>query len=504
MDVTTKGWDADRGYVNPNLLALVNTVAAVPEGKTRRLNELLDQPDDEDDYDPFEGMVDISEMLSDKMHPKLSPVPKMQGTTAFHKRIDNLNKKFVNIFSREVKQTPAHIPPLGLRLKPDSTFSETHRHPPRPQSVDHMQEIERQIELMLRQKVIERSRASAYSQVILAKKPNGKWRFCIDYRGLNKNLQTEFWVIPNIRELMQRIGAKKAKYYGVVDLTSGYHQAPLSKDSRELAAFVTHRGVYNPLRVPMGVHVAPAYFQRTIANTIMSEFLYDGMEMYIDDIIIYAGTEEEFLARLERLYKKCEQYNITLNPDKCTLGVEEIEYIGHVIDKDGLRMSDDKIRKVVDFAVPDTIQQMQSFLGLANYFRDHIQNHSTIAHPLYALYDCKAKGKTKLVWTDAATEAFTAMKHAIEQCPKLYFLDNDPEYRTVVETDASDFGIGAYMYQVKKGSDVQRPVAFLSKSLCQTEQRWSTIEKEQYAIFLLTEAVGISVTWNIIHVKNRS
>ena len=285
--------------------------------------------------------------------------------------------------------------------------------------------------------------------------------------------------------MLSRIGSKRPKYFGIVDLTSGYHQAPLSANSRELAAFVTGDGLYEPLRVPMGVHVAPAYFQRSIASTIMADELYDGMEMYIDDIIIYASTEKEFNERLERLLKKCEKYNLTLHPDKCTLGVTSIEYVGHIIDAEGLHMSEEKIRKVVEFAKPNTVKQMQSFLGLANYFRDHIKNHSDITYPLYQMFASNEdkKSNAKLTWDDPTNTAFERTKTAIEQCPKLYFPLDENNLETIVETDASNYGIGAYMYQKRKDSDTQIPIAFISKSLSSVEQRWSTIEKEQYAIF---------------------
>lgn len=468
-------------------LAVLQTIPSPNEVKS--LDELLDFDVADVMEDPFEGMVDLGDYLppSDRKTIKnvdnLDNLPKLTGDSPFYQKIRALCAKFENIFSREVRSIPANVEPLELRLKEGSKFLTTPGGPARMQSTEKRAEIDRQIDQMLRLGVIRQISTSAYSQVILSPKPGGKWRFCIDYRRLNKELESEYWVIPNIRSLMHRIGNKKPRYFAVVDLTSGYHQTPLSANSRKLSAFVTERGVFEWVRVPMGVHVAPAYFQRQIANTIMADLIYQCMEVYIDDIIIYGNTEEEFLENLQKLFMKCGKYNLTLHPDKCKLGLEKIEYVGHVIDKDGLHMSDDKIRKVIDFARPKKVKELQSFLGFVNYFRDHIRNHSMITQPLYAMYTNKDRGGTILKWTQPQIDAFEHIKIAIEQCPKLYFLESHQEYDTFVETDASDYGIGAYVYQRNKQDQKERPVAFLSKSLTGAEKRWSTIEKEQYAIF---------------------
>lgn len=461
----------------PNIIAMM-------QHEVKRLDELLQRAQDEILEDTFQGLVDLGDMLdaSIKVTKDNDPLPAMMGDTNFHKRIRALCSKRSRVFSREVKPTPAYVEALELRIKSGAKFTARPSGPPRLQSPEKSKEIHRQLEQMMRLNIIRPSTAQHYSQVILAVKPGGKWRFCIDYRELNKDLETEFWVIPNIKQLLQRIGHKKPKYFAVMDLTSGYHQAPLAENSRHLAAFITPFGIFEPVRVPMGVHVAPAYFQRVIAGTLMREFMYKFMEMYIDDIIVYGETEEEFLQNLDKVLTKCEAANITLHPDKCKLGVESIEYVGHVLDKDGIHMSDEKIRKVLDFARPRTVKQLQSFLGLINYFHDHIPNHSIIAKPLYEM-TTGLKGSTILKWSHEQHQAFENLKRAAEHCPKLYYLHEDKSYSTFVETDACDYGIGAYLYQTKPGDSKQYPIAYLSKSLSSAERKWSTIEKEQYAIF---------------------
>ena len=127
---------------------------------------------------------------------------------------------------------------------------------------------------MLKSKVIKESQAPWYSQVHLTPKPDNKWRFCIDYRKLNDCSEAMGWPIPNVYRMLQRLGARKAKYYGVMDLTSGYYQAPLSLNSQSATAFITFMGTYEWLRVPMGLKGAPSYFQQQMAQTVLCGLIY--------------------------------------------------------------------------------------------------------------------------------------------------------------------------------------------------------------------------------------
>ena len=217
--------------------------------------------------------------------------------------------------------------------------------------------------------MIEPCQEPVFSQPVLAKKPNGKWRFCIDYRVLNACSESLGWPIPKIKEVLNRLGAKRAKYYGVIDLTAGYHQAELDPASRKYTTFKTHMGTYQWKRVPFGLKGAPSFYQQQIANALEG-LLYKCCEVYIDDIIIYGTTEEEFLDNLRAVLERLDERGITVNPAKCKFGVESVEYVGHVVSHDGLTMSEEKKAKVLDFPIPDTTKQLRGFLGLVNYFRD--------------------------------------------------------------------------------------------------------------------------------------
>jgi hypothetical protein len=159
---------------------------------------------------------------------------------------------------------------------------------------------------MLKNNVIRKSQASTYSQILLTPKPNNKWRFCVDYRNFNATCKKQGWPIPNIKLMIQRIGqhVPRSKIFGKIDLTSGYHQAPLGESSRALTAFITIIGVFEWLRVPMGLGGAPSYFQQVMATVVLMGLLHICCELYIDDILIHAATETEFLHRTRQIFER--------------------------------------------------------------------------------------------------------------------------------------------------------------------------------------------------------
>ena len=312
----------------------------------------------------------------------------------------------------------------------------------------------------------------------LEPKSNNKWRFCVDYRNLNECSEAMGWPIPNVYRMLQRLGNKRAKFYATMDLTSGYHQAPLSKRAQAASAFITDIGMFEWLRVPMGLTGAPSHFQQQMAQTVLCGLLYQSLELYLDDIIVYGTTEDEYIDNLRQVFERLSKHNITLNPKKCKFGLEEVEYVGHTINATGMSFSKEKRESVLDFPVPSTHKGMKQFLGLANYFRDHVENHSIITQPLQAMVTNYNKNKP-LQWTEDLIARFHKVRQTVAECPQLHFIDET--LPLFLHTDASDYGIGAYLFQVnKEGKEL--PLAFMSKSLTAERLNWSVPEKEAFAI----------------------
>ena len=309
-------------------------------------------------------------------------------------------------------------------------------------------------------------------------KPPDGFRFCIDYRKLNDCTESASWPLPNIKQMFVRLGQHKSKVYGVVDLTSGYHQAPLSLSARIFTAFIAFCGIFHYLRLPFGPKRAPSYFQEVMAAVVLVGLVYFICEIYLDDCIIHANDNPTFLYRLEQVFQRFDKHKIILKPSKCRFGVSEVEFCGRVISSDGISMSGKKISQVLDFPRPVYGKQLKSFLGLANFFRPHIQNHSEVARPLHAMLLDYNRSRV-LEWTPETSAAFRELLRLVSDCPCMYFVD--PDVPLYLHTDASDFGVGGYLFQIF--DSVERPVAFVSKSLSGSQLRRSTLQKEAYGIF---------------------
>jgi transposase InsO family protein len=240
---------------------------------------------------------------------------------------------------------------------------------------------------------------------------------------------------------------------------------------------MTFMGVFMWNRVPMGIKRAGGWFQGTLATVVLVSVMYLMCELYIDDLIIHAQTEEEFCKRLDTVLTKLQERGITVNPDKCVLGVGKLEFVGHTIDKDGLHFTREKIEKVLQIPEPTVGKQLKSFLGVAVWFIEHIEHYSDLARPLHQMLKDYDK-KRVLKWTEEGRTAFHALKEAVNNCPMLYFVDDTSPI--FVETDASDYGVGGVCYQVVDGK--RKYIAFASHGLTGAELNWSVPHKEMYGI----------------------
>ena len=202
--------------------------------------------------------------------------------------------------------------------------------------------------------------------------------------------------------------------------------------------------------------------------------------MYLDDCIVYGRGEAEFLQNLRSVFERFRLKGLRLKAKKCRFGLKRIEYVGRVVDQNGLSMSKEKIHSVLNFPLPKNLHLLRSFLGLANYFRQFVPMHSMLVQPMLDMIDHTAAKRSAIVWTPKSTNSFLDTKIAVSRCPLMPFTD-EAKPDTRLYTDASNFGIGGVLFQVV-GTEWQ-PIAFVSKSLTATQINWSTIQKEAYAIF---------------------
>jgi hypothetical protein len=444
----------------------------------------------EKEEDPFENEDDIYELIKDdKSDPSfgedirtddlLSSLT-IQGTPELISNIKSLCFEYKDIFGKNLRPVPADVSPMKMEVDDKNWRIPRNTAGMRPMSESKRIELEKQITELLDKGVIRFSNSEYHSQALLVPKPDGSWRLCIDYRFLNSVTKKLGWPLPNIDVVLRRIGYQRPKYFGTMDLTKGYFQTELEETSKEYTAFITHMGKYEFNRVAMGLTGAPSYFQRQIATSVLEGLMGTICELYIDDIITYGRDEEEFMERLRKIFQRLREKKVILHPGKCKFGMDKVKYLGHEIDAEGFTISKDKIEKVIEFPKPVTQKQLKSFLGVVNYFHQFIPHHSTLVQPMQLLVR-NYKKYENVKWTEEAEKSFEDIKSKVFNCPKICFPSGDPNDRIILTTDASDYGLGAYLCQIINDKEV--PIGFISRAFSKQQARWSTIEKEAYAIY---------------------
>ena len=173
------------------------------------------------------------------------------------------------------------------------------RAPPRTQSAVKQTELFKTLQTLISQGIVEKSQSPHNSQILMVPTPDGTFRMCVDYRALNDCTADASWLIPNIAETFRRIGNQKPKIFGIMDLTQGYHQTPLTLATRAYKSFITFSGLYQFTRLPFGPKRAPSYFQEIMATVVLAGLIY---MMYMDDCTVFGDTNIEFVSRLKLIF----------------------------------------------------------------------------------------------------------------------------------------------------------------------------------------------------------
>jgi len=239
-------------------------------------------------------------------------------------------------------------------------------------------EIERQVHIMLEQKLIEPSTSPYGAPVLLVKKPDGTWRFCVDYRALNSITVKNSHALPRIDDLLDKI--QGAQYFSSMDLLQGFYQLPLKESDRPKTAFKTVFGHYQFRVVSMGLSNAPSVFQR-IMNQIFHKQLNKSVLIYLDDILIFSKTLEEHLQHIESVLQTIRDNHLSVKTSKCHFFRQELKFLGHIISKEGIKPDPEKVQAVLDWTEPKNQTEVRGFLGLTNYFKRFIKTMQKLQQP---------------------------------------------------------------------------------------------------------------------------
>jgi len=391
---------------------------------------------------------------------------------ALQPQVEKLLKEYKDVFPDEL---PNGLPPSRtvehhIDLVPGA--EPTSRAPFRL-SFEELQEMKKQLDELLEKGHIRPSVSPFGAPVLFIKKKDGSLRMCIDYQMLNQVTIKNRYALPRVDDLLDRL--LRAIFFSKIDLRSGYHQLLMASQDIYKTAFTTRYGHYEFLVLPFGLCNAPATFMR-LMNDIFREELDTCVVIYIDDILVFSRSAEEHIQHLRIVLDKLRANKLYAKLSKCEFAKEQVEYLGHIVSSKGIQPDPAKVKAIKDWPDLTTVHDVQSFLGLANFYRKFIQGFAHMATPLTDLLLHQKPFKL----TKSEQEAFAQLKTALITAPVLAL--PDPDLTFMVTTDASQYAIGGVLAQQHEGAPVPNPVAFESRKLRGAEMHYPTHELELLAI----------------------
>ena len=332
-----------------------------------------------------------------------------------------------------------------------------------------------QVQQMLSSGVIRPSNSPWASPVVMVKKKDGSLRFCVDFRQLNEATIKDVHPIPRIDDLLDALHG--ARWFTTLDLKSGYWQIPNQDQDKEKTAFRTSSGqLFEFNQVPFGLCNAPATFSR-LMDSVLAGLHWETCLSYLDDIIVFAASLEEHLARLQQVFERLRHAQLKLGAEKCTFVAKEVSYLGHQVTSEGLLPDPNllaAIREIAPLPPPKNATEVRSFLGLAGYYRCYVKTFAANAGPLHAL----TRKEAVFHWGPECQDAFNRLKTLLTTSPITAFPDFSLPFR--LYTDASTAGLGAILAQVREGKE--RIICCASRSLNQAEKAYPATKLECLAI----------------------
>ncbi|MBW0546036.1 hypothetical protein O181_085751 [Austropuccinia psidii MF-1] len=299
---------------------------------------------------------------------------------------------------------------------------------------------------------------------------NGKSRMVGDFRALNTYTIPDRYPIPRIHEKLTQLS--QAKFITAMDALKSFHQNVLTDNAKKLLRIIVHCGIFEYLRMAFGIKNAPSHYQGMMNTIFPEELSEEWLIFYIDDIIVFSETWENHLTRLERVLQKIWQVNMKISFKKCHFAYSELKELGNVVSGLSLGIDKNKVAAVLLKPMPQTKNKMQSFLGFAGYYRQHIKDFAKIAKSLHRLCDQQTVYET----TEERVKAYEELKNSLTNAPFLLMPDRKPPFKLYI--DACGEGLGAALHQTQIINDkaVEGPICFISRQIKPTEARYGATQ----------------------------
>ena len=385
---------------------------------------------------------------------------------------EEVKEKFPNLFKGLGKLDG---PDYVIKLKPDAKphAISTPRRVPVPLFSKVKEELSRMEQMEIISKVDEPTEWCA--GMVVVPKANGKVRICVDLTKLNESILREYHPLPSVDHTLAQLAG--VTIFSKLDANSGFWQIGLSPESAKLTTFITPFGRFCFNRLPFGISSAPEHFQKRITQVLEGT---DGALCQMDDILVYGKSVGEHNQHLEATLHKLQEANLTLNEEKCEFSKPSVEFLGTLIDSEGVHVSPKKVEAILKMKMPQDQTELRRFLGMVNQLSKFRPQIAELSKPLRDLLS----SKSHWLWSDAQQQAFTALKESLTSTPTLAHYDASRQ--TKLSSDASSHGLGAVLMQ-RQDDGEWRPVVYASRAMSPTEQRYAQIEKEALGITWASE-----------------
>ena len=342
--------------------------------------------------------------------------------------------------------------------------------------------IWKHVQEMARRGVIRPSKSPWASPVLLADKKNGKIRFWIDYRRLNKVTKQDAYPLPKMEAVMSVLGG--AKHFSTIDLTDAFWSIRVAEEDIEKTAFICKHGLWEFISMPFGLTNAPATQQRFI-EAVLNGLIWKCCFAYIDDILVYSKDFETHLEDLEEILQRLQENRLKIQPEKCSFCKPTFEILGYVATPNGLQPSERKIKALKEYPYPRSVKETQSFLGIVSWLRRFIPGCSKLTKELR---ECAKANPKKFNLSEAARKEVDMIKEIITADTCLAHPNENEQY--FIHVDASKDGIGAILTQLDENKK-HRVIEYASRVLTPAQSRYSNT---------IREALG--VIWSLDHFRH--